>query len=127
MSTRLLGRAVPRMRPSYQRPEDYEPAERLVEAYRCPRGEAFTVTFVAESAVPETWECRQHGLYALRADLATTVADMHARGSWGVGRAPQGQPSKTHLEYVLERRSPGELQELVDERLGELAAARHGA
>ncbi|WP_190819188.1 RNA polymerase-binding protein RbpA [Saccharopolyspora pogona] len=115
------------MRPSYQRPGDYEPAERLVEAYRCPRGEAFTVTYAVDSAVPETWECRQHGLYALRVDLAATVADMHARGRWSFGRAPQGQPSKTHLEHVLERRSPRELQELVDERLGELAAARDGS
>ncbi|MGI8310323.1 RNA polymerase-binding protein RbpA [Saccharopolyspora hattusasensis] len=124
MEARIFGRALPRMRPNYQSPEDYEPAAKVIEAYVCPRGEAFTVTFAADGAVPETWECRQHALWAVRSNLAGTDAAPTGLDCPGVGRAPQGAQSRTHFERVLERRSLAELQQLLDERLDALAAAR---
>jgi hypothetical protein len=103
------------MRTSYQRPDDYEPVERIVEPYICPSGDTFTVTFAADSAVQETWECRRHGLVAHRADLPGDRSPLEEGN---------GRPPKTHLDHVLERRSPKELQQLLDERLGVRTATR---
>lgn len=123
MEAYVPGRSVPRIPTSYQRPEDYEPVERFVERYVCPRGDEFAVVFAVDSVAPELWDCRRHGVVAVRADLSAGVMAVYGTCS-GVERAQLGSPSRTHLEYVLERRSPGELQTLLDERLSELVAAR---
>ncbi|WP_372495636.1 RNA polymerase-binding protein RbpA [Saccharopolyspora soli] len=122
MGAGFTARAVPILRTSYQRPEDYEPVERLVEAYACPLGDTFTVVLVAGCEPPETWECRRHGLAAVRTGLPP--AAISETRSAGLPRAPQGLASKTHLEYVRERRTEGELRELLRERLALLAAGR---
>ncbi|MBB5153298.1 RNA polymerase-binding protein RbpA [Saccharopolyspora phatthalungensis] len=113
--------AVPILRTSYQRPEDYEPVERIVEAYTCPSGDTFTVVLAADCERPETWECRRHGLAAVRADLPPATSETR---SADLPRAPQGLASKTHLDYVRERRTEKELRELLGERLALLVDGR---
>jgi hypothetical protein len=121
MGAGFTARAVPVLRTSYQRPEDYGPVERIVETYACPSGDTFTVVLAAGCERPETWECRRHGLAAVRADLPPATSEVR---SAGLPRAPQGLASKTHLDYVRERRTEGGLLKLLCERLAQLAARR---
>lgn len=95
---------------SYETDRGAELAERRIAAYDCPRGHRFMVPFAAEADVPGTWECRTCGGPAMIVD--------------GERPAPRVvKPTRTHWDMLLERRSLGELEDLLAERLGVLRAA----
>jgi hypothetical protein len=98
---------------SYETDEGVEVAPRQDVAYECGRGHRFSVPFSVEAEVPATWECRVCGAEALRVD----------------GDRPEPKKIKaprTHWDMLLERRSVGELEALLTERLELLRASGGG-
>ncbi|MGH3802321.1 MAG: RNA polymerase-binding protein RbpA [Pseudonocardiaceae bacterium] len=98
---------------SYETDRHAELAPRSVGEYVCPQGHRFTVPFAADADLPTTWECRVDGTVAYLAD-GKTPEDKKAR------------PARTHWDMLLERRSVGELEEVLAERL-ELLRDRRAA
>ena len=89
---------------SYETDEGVAAAPRQEVSYDCPHGHRFTVPFSVEAEVPVVWECRVCGVEALRVD----------------GDRPEPKKSKsprTHWDMLMERRTVGELEELLAERL----------
>ena len=84
--------------------------------YRTEDGTVFEVTFAAEAEVPETWESPRSGLEGRLigedGDLVQSVV-------------VETKAPRTHWDMLLERRTRGELEELLQERL-ELLRARRG-
>ncbi len=94
---------------SYETDEGIDVAPRQAVIYDCPDGHAFSVPFSSEADVPANWECRVCGAEAAVRD----------------GETPQVKrlkPVRTHWDMLLERRSVGELEELLAERLQLLRA-----
>ncbi|MGI8648071.1 MAG: hypothetical protein DLM55_06035 [Acidimicrobiales bacterium] len=89
---------------SYETDRHTELAPRSVGEYQCPQGHRFTVPFAADAELPATWECRADGMVAHLAD-GETPEDTKLR------------PARTHWDMLLERRSMGELEEVLAERL----------
>lgn len=94
-----------------------EPVPRQHVAYLCPRGHRFEIPFAASHdagvEIPETWECRSHGVTAALVDA----------------QAPQdnaAKPARTPWVMLCERRTPAQLEALLDERLNYLALCRRG-
>jgi hypothetical protein len=85
-------------------------APRLQAEYDCPNGHTIILPFSVEADVPVTWECRCGSLALLR-DAEQP-------------EAKAGKPQRTHWDMLLERRTVGELEELLDERLGLLRAGK---
>ena len=84
--------------------------------YRTEDGTVFEVTFAAEAEVPETWESPRSGLEGrLVGEDGGLVQSVVVET-----KAP-----RTHWDMLLERRTRGELEELLQERL-ELLRARRG-
>lgn len=92
-----------------------EPAPRHPVIYLCPRGHQFEVTFAAEHEtgveVPEEWECRRHGVMARNVDAPPAPAQ------------PAKSP-RTPWMMLCERRTPAQLEALLDERLNYLGRCR---
>ena len=89
---------------SYETDRNTELAPRQGARYDCPKGHHVTVPFAAEADVPLTWECRVCGATAHLVD----------------GDEPEAKkvkPPRTHWDMLLERRSVGELEQLLTERL----------
>lgn len=80
-----------------------ELAPRFQAHYDCPDGHTIVLPFSTEADVPVVWECRC-GKNALLRD-----ADQP--------EAKSGKPPRTHWDMLLERRTVGELEELLSERL----------
>ncbi|HMO10447.1 MAG TPA: RNA polymerase-binding protein RbpA [Actinotalea sp.] len=95
---------------SLESDQGVELAPRLEVHYDCPNGHTIVLPFAAEAEVPVTWECRC-GAEALLRD-----ADMP--------EAKAGKPPRTHWDMLLERRTVGELEELLTERLELLRAGK---
>ncbi|TNY34808.1 RNA polymerase-binding protein RbpA [Thermomonospora catenispora] len=97
---------------SYENDRNTDLAPRQEVGYTCAKGHRFTVTLAAEAEVPPTWECRNCGSTALRAN----------------GQAPKpSKPSKaprTHWDMLMERRTIEDLEEVLAERLAILRAQR---
>lgn len=94
---------------SYENDGHVLPAERVVIAFDCPRGHTTSVPFSTEAEeIPVLWQCRC-GAEALQRS-ATRPEDAPAR------------PARTHWDMLMERRSIGDLEELLDERLALLRA-----
>lgn len=96
---------------SMERDEHVVPSERQITTYLCPAGHTITLPFSVEAEIPGTWECRCG---------AEAVLD-------GESTAPEPKavkPARTHWDMLLERRSIPELEELLEERLTLLRAAR---
>jgi hypothetical protein len=85
------------------------PRERV--SFWCANDHEVKPSFAAEAAIPEQWDCPTCGLPAGR-DRANPPA------------APRNEPYKTHLAYVLERRSMDEGEELLEEALTDLRRRR---
>jgi hypothetical protein len=68
------------------------------------------VPFAHDAELPGTWDCRNHGLESQR---------LAARP-----QAMQVKPPRTHWDMLLERRSIGDLEVLLDEALDNLRARR---
>lgn len=95
---------------SYETDRDHDLAPRRMARYRTDNGEEFDVPFADEAEIPGTWLCKN--------GLEGTLID---------GVAPEekkAKPPRTHWDMLLERRSEGELEELLKERLDLLKARR---
>lgn len=97
--------------PSYESEAAHiEFAERIRVTYECPKGHAFVVPFAHDAEVPALWECRC-GAEALRRD-----SDRPA--------AKETKPARTPWDMLIERRTIGDLEVLLEERLSEVRAMR---
>jgi hypothetical protein len=95
---------------SYETEHVGELAPRQVVAYLCPVGHRTSVPLAEEADVPGTWECRTCRATALRVDAAPPE--------------PKAvKPIRTHWDMLLERRSVGDLETLLAERLAALREA----
>ncbi len=98
---------------SYETDRDTDIAPRQSVQYVCPQGHQFDMPFAVEAEVPLAWECRVCGAAARRIN----------------GEEPQeraARPVRTHWDMLLERRTLGELEEVLAERLGVLRAGGIG-
>ncbi|WP_415646479.1 RNA polymerase-binding protein RbpA [Stackebrandtia soli] len=92
-------------------PERGEPAPRQFVDYWCVNGHQTRPSFSVRAQIPETWECRRCGL------PAGTDRDAPPE-------PPVQRPYKTHVAYVMERRSAEEGEQLLAEALAALRARR---
>ncbi|MEI2810013.1 MAG: RNA polymerase-binding protein RbpA [Nocardioides sp.] len=89
---------------SFEDERGIEFAARQQVGYRCQLGHEFEITMAEEADVPAIWECPRCGGEAL------SVA--------GIKPEPKiEKPARTHWDMLLERRSTGELEEILTERL----------
>lgn len=88
---------------SYESDAGVEPAAREDTVFHCPHGHTFMVPFSVEADIPNEWECRC-GAIALRADAAPS-------------EEKRVRPVRTHWDMLLERRTVGDLEDLLNERL----------
>ena len=95
---------------SMESDEGVEFAPRFQAFYDCPEGHTIVLPFSAEADVPVVWECRC-GREALLRDASKP-------------EAKTGKPPRTHWDMLLERRTVGELEELLTERLELLRAGK---
>ena len=96
---------------SYESDRNTELAPRQTREYLCAKGHRFEVPFAVDAEVPMTWECKFDGSVARLID----------------GSEPEqkkAKPPRTHWDMLLERRTVGELQELLDERLDLLRSGK---
>lgn len=90
--------------------------------YRCLAGHDIPIRFAETASVPRVWECTVHRapsplLHAAEIEAAgAALADEAEAASRHV--------PKTHWEHVLERRTPAELEVLLEERLALLRERR---
>ncbi|GAB3127270.1 RNA polymerase-binding protein RbpA [Tsukamurella serpentis] len=95
---------------SYETDRDHDLAPRRVARYRTDNGEEFDVPFADDAELPGTWLCKN----GLEGTLIDGV----------VAEEKKVKPPRTHWDMLLERRSEGELEELLKERLDLLKARR---
>jgi len=95
---------------SMESDEGVEFAPRLQAHYDCPDGHTFVLPFSTEADVPVLWECRC-GKEAILRDADRP----EPKG---------GKPPRTHWDMLLERRTVGELEDLLTERLELLRAGK---
>jgi hypothetical protein len=89
---------------SFEDERGIEFAARQQVGYRCPQGHEFEIPMSVEADVPANWECPRCGAVALSVD----------------GIVPEEKaekPVRTHWDMLLERRSIGELEDILTERL----------
>ena len=95
---------------SMESEEGVEFAPRFQAYYDCPNGHTIVLPFSTEAEVPVLWECRC-GAEAILRDASKP-------------EAKTGKPPRTHWDMLLERRTVGELEELLAERLELLRAGK---
>ncbi|BDH57556.1 RNA polymerase-binding protein RbpA [Tsukamurella sp. PLM1] len=95
---------------SYETDRDHDLAPRRIARYRTDNGEEFDVPFADDAEIPGTWLCKN----GLEGTLIDGV----------VAEEKKVKPPRTHWDMLLERRSEGELEELLKERLDLLKARR---
>lgn len=88
---------------SLESEEGVELAPRIEAIYDCPDGRTLVIPFAADADIPPVWEAPGGGEALLR---DATRPDPKPT-----------KPVRTHWDMLLERRTEGELQELLDERL----------
>lgn len=90
--------------------------------YSCPTGHDLTIPLYAGALVPHVWECVVHRQDAELVDReALTGAGAIIAGMLD---ASKRRNPKTHMERVRERRTQGELESLLAERVAFLRARR---
>ncbi len=98
---------------SFEDERGIEFAARQRIAYVCPQGHEFDIPMSVEADVPALWECPRCGSEALNRD--------------GEKPEPKAEkPARTHWDMLLERRSVGELEEILQERLELLRSGQIG-
>jgi hypothetical protein len=88
---------------------DAEPVPRIRISYWCNNGHETTPVFaqLPHVQIPDRWDCIRCGMPASRTP--------------GSGMAqPPGEPFKSHLEYVKERRTNAEAEQLLHNALVKL-------
>lgn len=103
----MIIRTAPNTRDAQRYDRPGPPSPRQQVAYHCARGHDFQVTFAADAEPPQAWECR------CGAQAGTHVPDDDDRDR--------------HRRAVLERRPLAELEQMLTERLTEIAAKRAAA
>jgi hypothetical protein len=97
--------------PSYESEGSHiEFAERIRVTFECPKGHSFSVPFAHDAELPALWQCRC-GVEALRRN----------------GERPEptaSKPARTPWDMLIERRTIGDLEDLLEERLNEVRAMR---
>lgn len=93
---------------SLQSEEGVEFASRRKVTYRTDDGTTFEVVFAADAEIPEIWESPRTG------QEGRLIGD---DGEIVESTAPEGKAPRTHWDMLLERRTIGELEELLNERL----------
>lgn len=89
---------------SFEDERGIEFAARQQVGYACPQGHEFEIPMSVEADIPANWECPRCGAVALSVD----------------GILPEEKaekPVRTHWDMLLERRSLGELEDILTERL----------
>ena len=92
---------------SLERESGVELSERVTASFQCPEGHKFDLKFAIGAELPRTWDCKNCSLEAIRFEGGVEVPFD------GVTK----EPPRTHLDMVLERRTPEELEELLQEML----------
>jgi RNA polymerase-binding protein len=95
---------------SMESEEGVQLADRFEAHYACSNGHTNMVPFSVEADVPVVWECRC-GAQAILRDA-------------NLPEQKGGKPPRTHWDMLLERRTVGELEELLTERLELLRAGK---
>lgn len=91
---------------------EYSPRQQVL--FACPNEHEFSLTFAEGAELPFTWECKTCSSSAARLEDGVFVED------------PKELPDapRTHYDMLLERRSREELEELLQEVLGDMRARR---
>lgn len=92
---------------SLEREIGVELSERVSATFQCPDGHQFELKFALGAELPRTWDCKNCSLEAIRFEDGVEVPFEDVAKD-----AP-----RTHLDMVLERRTPEELEELLQEML----------
>lgn len=95
---------------SYENDRGIHLAPRLTTSYRCASGHLTEVPFSVEADIPALWECRTCGDSALRVDAEQPEPVV-------------GRKQRTPWDMLVERRSVGDLEDLLEERLTLLRGA----
>src|SRR5580692_2870150 len=106
-------RTTPDTRPTQRHYRPEVPAARQQGACRCERGHDFEVTFAAGAELPQASDCRC-GARARRA-------------GGGASLPPGGSDHERRMAQLRGRRSSAELEQILADRLAELAAMRKAA
>lgn len=101
---------------SLQGDKNVELAPRRTVQYLTERGHVFSVLFDADAEPPAEWKDQRSGDIGFLDDDAGRAA----RAEFDV----RGTAGRTPWDMLLERRSVGELEELLEERLALLRARR---
>ena len=88
-----------------------ESAPRQTVVYFCARAHESVITFAVEAQIPASWDCPRCGLPA-------------SLDSENPPPATKIETYKTDLDYVKERRSDKEAEEILDEAIKTLRARR---
>ncbi|MGH3492113.1 MAG: RNA polymerase-binding protein RbpA [Sciscionella sp.] len=88
-----------------------ESVPRRVVSFFCANGHEVRPAFATDAVLPDTWDCPRCGFPAGQRSEAPPAA-------------PHNEPYKTHLAYVMERRSEAEAAAILDEALAKLRARR---
>ncbi|MDP4014475.1 MAG: RNA polymerase-binding protein RbpA [Candidatus Nanopelagicales bacterium] len=91
---------------SYESDEGVRLADRQMIVYDCTCGATIELPFSVEAEIPSVWECRCGAEALLRGGVLPEVK-------------PQ-RHQRTHWDMLLERRSIGELEDLLAESLATL-------
>jgi hypothetical protein len=98
-----------------QEPHEGVRQPRIRVAYRCAKGHETALMFaqLPEDQIPGVWDCRRCGGTATRDEAQFALEDI----------APEGY--KSHLEYVKERRSSQDAEDVLAGALEKLRAKRN--
>ena len=100
---------------SLQSEEGVTFSPRVTKTYLAADGDTFTITFSADAEVPQVWESAKTGAEGvlINEDGMPVIIDK-----------PETKIPRSHWDMLLERRTRGELEELLPERLDVFRARR---
>ncbi|WP_165065624.1 RNA polymerase-binding protein RbpA [Marisediminicola senii] len=100
---------------SLQSEEGVTFSPRVTSTYQQADGTTFEVTFAADAEVPQVWESPKSGQEGIL---------LAADGKLTVLEESDAKVPRTHWDMLLERRTRGELEELLNDRLDVLRARK---
>ncbi|MFP7760342.1 RNA polymerase-binding protein RbpA [Marisediminicola sp. LYQ134] len=100
---------------SLQSEEGVTFSPRITSTYQSADGTTFDVTFASDAEIPQSWESPKSGQEGIL---------IAADGKPVVIEPVDTKVPRTHWDMLLERRTRGELEELLNERLDVLRARK---
>ncbi|MCU1638177.1 MAG: hypothetical protein JWL94_824 [Microbacteriaceae bacterium] len=100
---------------SLQSEEGVTFSPRITSTYQLPDESTFEVTFAADAEIPQVWGSPKSGQEGIL---------IAANGKPVVLEESDAKVPRTHWDMLLERRTRGELEELLNERLDFLRARK---